>query len=249
MKDPRRERFFRVLAVFFSFAVPLCLFPARALSGVVVHDLVAVKDRKIMLRAETTGRLFSSGGELVEFFVDGKSIGKNLSGGDGIAFKSFVPEGTGIHQIRVRSNGDEGTGRLLSLDRGSAIVFVDVEGTLFGEPFPMKPRQGSQEAIGKICERFPVVFLQTSFVGLRVVKSWLEENAFAAAPVVAWRQGALFDEMGEKDLKIKALIAGAKVMETWKGDRPMTFSFKRVEGAERVKDWGEISRKLQVGEN
>lgn len=229
--------------------VLFALFPARALSGVVVHDIVVVKDRKIMLRAETRGKLFSRGGELVEFFVDGKSIGKNLSGGDGIAFKPFVPESTGIHQIRVRSNAEEGTGLLLCLDRGSAIVFVDVEGTLFGEPFPVKPRQGSQEAIGKICERFPVVFLQTSFVGLRVVKGWLEENEFEASPVVEWRQGALLDEMAEKGLKTKAIIAGPKVIETWKGHRPLTFSFERVEGAERVKDWEEISSKLEVGEN
>lgn len=233
----------------FSLAVLLCMSPARALSGVFVHDIVAVKDRKMMLRAETRGKLFSRGGALVEFFVDGKSLGKNLSGGDGIAFKPFVPESTGSHQIRVISNGDEGTGRLLSLDKGSAIVFVDVEGTLFGEPFPLKPRQGSREAIGKICERFPVVFLQTSFVGLRVVKGWLEENEFAASPVVEWRQGALLEETAEKDLKIKAVIAGAKMIETWKGQKPLTFSFERVDGAERVKDWEEISRKLQVGEN
>jgi len=222
------------------------VFPARALSGVVVHDIVAVNDRKIMLRAETRGKLFIRGGELVEFFVDGKSIGKNLSGGDGIAFKPFVPERAGIHQIRVRFNGEEGTGRLLSLDRGSAIVFVDVEGTLFGGPLPLKPRQGSKEAVERIRERFPVVFLQTSLVGLRAVKSWLEENEFAASPVVAWRQGALLDEMVEKDLKMKAIIAGPKVIEGWKGPRPLCFSFDRVEGAEKAKDWGEIAEKIQV---
>ena len=113
----------------------------------------------------------------------------------------------------------------------------------------MKPRQGSREAIGKICERFPVVFLQTSFVGLRVVKRWLEENEFAASPVVEWRQGALLEETAEKDLKIKAIIAGPKMIETWEGHRPLTFSFERVDGAERVKDWEEISTKLQVEEN
>ncbi|MDY6953179.1 MAG: hypothetical protein SWE60_16855 [Thermodesulfobacteriota bacterium] len=249
MKGPSRERFFRVWAVLFAFAGLLCLFPSRALSGVVVHDVVAVKDQKIMLRAETRGKLFRRGGELVEFFVDGKSIGKNLSGGDGIAFKPFVPKSTGIFQLQVRSRGEEGTGRLLSLDRGSAIVLVDVEGTLFEGPFPMKARLGSQEVIERTCERFPVVFLQTSLVGLRVVKGWLKENEYVASPVVAWGQGAVLEEMAEKGLHIKAVIAGPKVIETWKGKKPLTFSFDRVEGAERVKEWEEIGSKLLAEKN
>ncbi len=49
------------------------------------------------------GKLFSKGGELVEFFVDRESIGKTLSGGDGVAFKAFIPAKTGLHQIRVNS--------------------------------------------------------------------------------------------------------------------------------------------------
>jgi len=237
--------FISLLAAFVLFAI----FPSRALSRVFVYDTVAVKGRKCLLRAETRGRLLPRGGELVAFFVDGKSIGKNLSGGDGIAFKSFVPESTGIHQIRVTFHGEEDTGRLLCLDRGSAIVFVDVEGTLFEGPLPMNPQQGSREAIGSICEHFPVVFLQTSFVGLRVVRAWLAEHAFAPSPVLAWRQGAVFDEAAEKELKIKALIAGPKVIETCKGHRPLSFSFDRVDGAEKVKDWQEIRSKLEAEKN
>jgi hypothetical protein len=233
----------------FSFVVLSCLFPAEALSGVVVHDLVGVRDRKLMLRAETRGRFFARGGQLVEFFVDGKSIGKNLSGGDGRAFRPFVPKRTGIHQIRVTLNRGEGSGRLLSLDPGAALVLVDVEGTLFGTPFPLKPREGSEEAMRSICERFPVVLLQTSVAGLRVVKKWLEATALAASPVLAWKQGALLDDIAEMGLKIKAVVASPKVIEAWKGHRPLTFSFEKIEGTERVKDWEEISRKLEVEKN
>ncbi len=67
------------------------LSPADALAEVVVQDMVSPVGREVMLRAETKGGFFSKGGALVEFFVDGKSVGKNLSGGDGLAYLQFCP--------------------------------------------------------------------------------------------------------------------------------------------------------------
>jgi hypothetical protein len=244
VKDHIGKTFIRVLAALACFSGLSCTFPARALSRVVVHDTVAVKDRKVMLRAETRGKFFSKGGELVEFLVDNKSIGKNLSGGDGIAYKQFVPAKSGLHGITARSNGDEGTGLLLSLERGASIVFVDVEGSLLEGPFSLKPKQASQDAIKKIHEVFPIVFLQTTFIGVRVTKEWLERNAFIESPVLEWRQGKIFEEIAEKGLKIRAVIGGPKVIESLKGDNPLVFSFEKAKDAEKVKGWEEISKKL-----
>jgi len=235
----------RVPAVFFSFAVFFCMFPARALSRVVVHDTVAVKGQKVMLRAETRGKLFSKGGQLVDLFVDGKSIGKNLSGGDGVVFKAYTPLEEGLFEIRAKSDGDEGTGLLLSLDKDSSIVFVDVEGGLLEGIFPMKPREGTRKAIEEIEKTYPVVFLQTSLVGVRAVKGWLQEYEFVGLPVMAWRQGRVFDEIVAKDLKIKAIIGGPKVIESAEKHHALAFSFEAVDGAEKVKGWEEITGKLQ----
>ena len=76
----------RGLEVFIGLAILFCVFPATALSRVTVYDTVVIEGQKVMLRAETSGILFRKGGELVEFCIDGKSIGKTLSGGDGVAF-------------------------------------------------------------------------------------------------------------------------------------------------------------------
>jgi len=243
--DYIKGTFMRVLAVFICFAVLFCIFPASALSRVIVDDTVALKGQKVMLRAETRGKLFSKGGELVEFFVDRESIGKTLSGGDGVAFKAFIPEKTGLHQIRVSSSGDEDTGLLLSLKRGSSIVFVDIVDCLLEGPFSRKPRQGSQKAIKDLYKRFPVVLLQRGFFSARAIRAWLKENEFIELPIVPWKRGAIFDEIAQKDLRVKAIIAGPKVIESAREHKPLAFSFEAVEDAEWVKDWEEIRKKLK----
>ncbi len=235
----------RVLAVLICFVVLFCMFPASAWSRVIVHDWVVVKGRKVMLRAETKGKLFRKGGEIVEFFVGGESIGRTLSGGDGVAFKPFTPVKTGLHQIKVSSGGDEDAGLLLSLLRGSSIVFVDVESSLLEGRFSRKPKPGSQKAIEEINQRFPIVFLQIGFVGVKAMKAWLKENEFIELPVVPWKQGDIFDEIAQNDLKVKAIIASPEVIESAMEYKPLSFSFRQIENAEWVKDWEEINKKLR----
>ncbi len=217
------------------------LLPAANTNAeVIVHDMIALKDKPTMLMAETKGRFFSKGGEVVDFFIDGKSIGRNLSGGDGFVFKQFTPAKRRLYRIIAESGGDKDEGLLLSLKRGDSIVFIDVEGSVLGTLFSMKPKKGSQKAIKQISALFPVVYLQTGILGIRVVKKWLKENGFQEAPLIRWRQGAIFDEIKEDGLKIRAIIAGPSVIESAKQYKPRAFSFDDVEGAEEVKDWEEI---------
>lgn len=220
------------------------LFPATVLSDVIIHDMISVKGEKVMLTAETKGKLFAKGGEVVEFFVDGKSIGRSLSGGDGFAFREFMPSKNGRYQITAKSGRDEGNGLLLSLKKGDRIIFVDVEGSLFEGLFSKNPKTGSQKIIKNFSKRFPVVFLKTGLIGTKAIKSWLRENKFVDLPVIPWRQGAIFDETNEKGLKIKAVIGSQSVIESAKTYRHKSFSFEETEDAEEVKDWEEIGRKL-----
>ena len=218
--------------------------PATALSDVIVHDLIGLKGEEIMLQAETKGKFFTKGGEVVEFFIDKKSIGKTLSGGDGFAFRRFNPIKSGIYLITVKSGKDEGNGLLLSLNRGDRIIFIDVEGSLFEGLFSKKPRKESQETIKKISRRFPVVFLQAGLLGIKAIKRWMKENGFIILPVIPWSQGMIFDEISAKGLKIKAIIGSQAVIESASEYKPKAFSFEEVEDAEEVKDWEEIRKKL-----
>jgi len=234
----------RVLVAFIFSIFLLFVFHSSALSDVIVHDIVVPQGEEVMLRAETRGKILSKGGELVEFFVDGKSIGKTLSGGDGFAFRQFTTIKTGLHRITVKSGVGEGNGLLLSLKKGTKIVFVDIEGSLLKGPFSKEPKQGSQKAIKEINRSFPVVFLQTGFIGVKALKAWLKEHKFIELPVIPWKQGAIFEDIRKKRFKIKAIIGSGAVIESAKGYKPLAFSFEGGEDAQEVKDWEEIKKKL-----
>lgn len=235
-------KLFRVLI--FSI-LSLSLFPATSLSEVLIHDMIVLKGEETMLKAETRGKFLSKGGKVVEFFVDKKSIGKSLSGGDGFAFRQFTPLKAGIYHITVTSGKDEGNGLILSLKKVNRIIFIDVEGSLFEGLFSKKPKKGSQKIIKKISKRFPVVFLQTELLSVKAIKTWLKKNGFVDLPVIPWRQGMIFDEIQEKGLKIKAVIGNQSVIESAKKYKPKAFIFEDVEGAEEVKNWEEIGKKLK----
>jgi hypothetical protein len=241
-----RQRECKKFIFFLSFTFILCLTPSLVQSEIIVYDTISVKGKNIILKAETRGKFFRKGGEVVEFFVDGKSIGKTLSGGDGFAYRQFKPFRTGIHRINVKSGKEEGNGLLLSLKRGDRIIFVDIEGSLLEEIFTRKPRKGSQETIKKLSKKIPVVFLQTGFFGIKITKTWLKENGFVDLPVISWGEGLIFDEISERGLKIKVLIGSEAVVKSAKKYKPdKLFSFEEVEGAELVKDWEEIGNKLR----
>jgi len=234
----------RVQAIFIAVLV-FFMFPTFALSDVIVHDSVVPVGKEIMLTAEVKGKFFSKGGEIVEFFVNSKSIGKSLSGGDGLAFKQFVPSVTGMYQIKAKSYIDEGRGLLLSLRKGSGVVFVDVEGSLM-EKFLNNPKQGSQKVIKDIQKKFPVVLLQTTgFLNVKSIKEWLKKNEFLELPVLPWKQGSVFGDLHEEGFRIKAVIGSPDVIYSGKEYKPLAFTFEETEDAVEVKDWEEIWKKLK----
>ncbi|HYA12027.1 MAG TPA: hypothetical protein VEF37_03495 [Thermodesulfovibrionales bacterium] len=234
----------RVLVSSINIFILFSIFPTIALSDVIVHDMVVPTNKKVLLKAEVKGKLFSKGGEVVEFFVNEKSIGKSLSGGDGFAFKQFTPLKTGMYSIKARAGKEEGKGLLSSLKKGAKIVFIDVEGSLL-ERFSQEPKKGSQEVIKGINKKYPVVFLQTGALSSKAIKKLLKRNKFVISPVIFWDQGVVFNEIIEQGFKIKAVIGGPYVIESAKDFKPLAFSFVDVEGSVEVKDWKEIGKKLR----
>ena len=235
----------KIISMFLAALVFILLPYVECQAVVVFYDSVCLKDKKIMLKAVTKGKVFTKGGEIVEFSVDGKSIGKSLSGGDGAAFKEFRAEKTGLHKVSVVSGKDKDSGFLLALKKGAEIVFIDVEGSMFA-PMSGKPRKDSLKIIKAIAKRFPVVYLQAGILDIETFKKLLKENEFTGAPLLPWREGSVFEEADKKGLKIKFVIGGTAVIESAKEFKPKAFSFNEVEGAEEVKDWEEIGKKLRL---
>ena len=228
----------------------ISLFLVLALSShagaeVIVDDSIALTDSAHMLTVRTMGRFFPMGGEVVEFFVDDISIGKNLSGGDGRAFKEFAPGHRGLNRISAVSGKERGSGLLLVLDKGEGIVFIDIEGSLSGGVFPMKPGKGSQDSIKSISERFPVIYLKSTMLDAGFLKGWLKKYDFEDAPVLEWRGGDVFKEVTGYGLKVRAVIGVPPVIESAEGYTSALFSFDGVDGAEDISGWDQLDEKIR----
>ncbi len=237
----------RSLLLFVPAVFLLFVSPSVASSEVIVHDLIAATGEKVAIRIETRGKVFARGGEVVRLSVNGKPLGSVLSGGDGVAFRQFVPPKAGLYRIAARSGSEEGSGLLLSLKKGAGIVFVDVEGSLWEEAFMPRPRSGSKEGLREINRRFPVVLLSSGRASAHVLKAWLRENGFPELPVVFWDEGRIFRDVHDKGLTIRAVIGGNDVVVSAEEYRPKAFSFTEAEGAREVKDWDEMRKILRSG--
>ena len=139
----------RILLAFILSAALFGICPDAAVARVLVYDDVALRGQEVMLRAETRGALFNRGGEVVEFIVDGKSIGKNLSGRDGFAVKGFVPARTGLYKINVKSGEDKDSGILLALEKKNADRLYRCWGLLAGRAVWRKRKTGEQKGCNK----------------------------------------------------------------------------------------------------
>jgi hypothetical protein len=224
---------------------PLYFVSSPARADVVVSDAVAVAGKEVRLKAETKGTFFRRGGELVEFFVDGKSLGKTLSGGDGEAYKAFTPAKTGLLEVSVKSGSDEDEGVLLVLKKGAAIVFVEIIGGLAETGMPPTGRPGSREAMKKLQARVPVVYIQSSNIDIAATRKWLDDNEYPKAPVLPWDGGALFKPITGMGLNIRAVVGNPQFIESAAKWKPESFSFEPVKGVVRLRHWREMEEKLK----
>jgi hypothetical protein len=232
------------LKALLTFFFLVLVTPFAASAGVVVHDDIAITGETAMLKAETRGRFFPKGGVLVEFRVNGGSLGSALSGGDGVAFREFTPRRSGLYAVEAVSGEEKATGHVLSLKRGSGIVFVDVENGVFENIFSKAPRSGSRDAITEIMKGGNVVYLSTEIFGSALSRQRLRENEFPDAPLLKWDQGAVFHAVVEMGLKVRAVIGSPAFVESAGEFKPRAFSFGEAEGAVEVEEWSGIPEKL-----
>lgn len=222
----------------------MIFIPATSSSSVYVYDALVLIKEEAMIKAETRGVLFPKGGEIIEFFVDGESLGNALSGGDGIAYKSFVPQKTGMHEMSVRYGDESDRGILLSLKRGSGIVFIDVEGSKLLNPFSKEPLDKKRDAIANIMKKYSLVYLKTGLLDIQSIRAWIRKNEFPESVIMPWRDGEVFSETARKKLTIKAVIGSQQVIESAQEYNPQAYSFEELEGAEKVYEWKDIEKEL-----
>lgn len=233
------------LKIIISFCLLFSGLASTAFSAVFVHDRVTVEKREIMLSVETRGRLFARGGLLVEFSVDGTAIGNSLSGIDGFAFKPYTPNKQGLLEISARTGKNLGTGVILSVRKGSSIVYVDIEGCFLSNPFTKESITVGRDVIAGIIKKYPVVYLQTGFLGTASLKEWLRKNNFPLSAVVPWQEGKIFSHLKEEGLSIRMVLGSQKVIESADAFKPDAYMFDGIDDDANARKWKEIKETLK----
>jgi hypothetical protein len=231
--------------IILCFSLFVLLLPMAIHAEIVVYDSITAFKRPVMLKALTKGIVFPKGGVLVDFFVNGKHIGKTLSGGDGYAFFKYIPPRYGLNTVMVKSIDESAEGSLLVARKKENIVLLGIEGTIIESILSREPRKGSVEGIKKIMGKYRVIYL-TSMLGLDRSRKWLKEGSLPLSLILRWTGVDLLDELCDLGIKIIAIIGSASLIEESSEHVKKRYSFDDTENGIVVKDWNELVKKLNV---
>lgn len=222
----------------------LLFFVTTLDAAVSVNDQVCKTGKEVLLEAKVKRGFIGSGGERAEFFVNNKSIGRTLSGGDGYAFFPFVPEKEGIYKIKVKVRDKDAEGILLSTRPERGIVVIDVAGSIFEFRYiVMKSlRPGASKAIKKISRRYHIVYLWQGMFSKEAIREWLKKYDIPVMPLLNIRS---IEELKEQGFFFKAVIGGPAAIELFKDSKTKLYSFEDIEGSTELKDWDHAGRVLR----
>jgi hypothetical protein len=245
VKKRRTEIFLKTRARFIFGIVFLLYFPAApSLSAVIVYDQVTTVGTPVYLEVLTKGLIFAEGGRLVEFYLDDKSIGKNLTGGDGHGYRKYTPTRAGMIKVSARSEGETGSGMLLAMQKSAKAVLIEIEGG-FKDAFISKIAAGaSRRAVAKLLEKYQVIYL-TRYIGIQKSKDWLDEAEFPNAPVLSWRGSQSLAALKARGIQLYALIGSAAIVGEAAEHIERCYSFEQTRNGHTVTDWEQLIALLQ----
>lgn len=216
MRTGAAHKGFRRLALIASAAAILTVFiPWEEASGrssaiLVPMDKTAPPGLPVRLEARLLSGGFPFGrrpisGERLEFFLEGRSLGQALTGGDGLAVKTFTPPRTGLYSVTVRLvdnprfESDPVELVVASRGREHPVLFVDIAALRDPASPPMVPftPRPSVEPIAeavdilvRLARRYQIIYLDSGGeAAIAETKSWLTGEDIPSAPVRAWKAG------------------------------------------------------------
>ncbi len=215
-----------------------------ALAEVRVPDQVTTVGTPVMLSARTGGRFFPKGGELVEFHVEGHTLGKRLSGGDGYAFFEYRPKKRGLFTITARTGRESGKGLLLVTGRREQAVLVQIESGVMESTFPQRIREGTARALGIIHKKYPLIYITTLPAEI-MTERILEKAGLPVSVILAWDTD-LPDRLKESGISVKAAITSVQLLQEMGEYGWKVFTFEESEDDAQVNDWNEILKGLGI---
>jgi len=231
------------LSLALGVAACLTLTGARSLAAVIVYDRVTIVGTSVYLKVLTKGIIFADGGRLVEFYLDDKSIGKNLTGGDGFGYRKYVPRRAGIITIRATSRGESDTGLLLAMKKSEKAVLIDIEGGFKDALISDIAAGAIRQAVRRLLQKYRVIYLNR-VTGIQTARNWMKELEFPNAPILEWQGEQTLSALKEKGVNLYAIIGSAGVIGEAAGYVEKRYTFDQNQAEQTVKDWQEVLERL-----
>lgn len=206
---------------------------------VIIYDAIILSGKSVKLKAVTKSRFFTEGGIIVEFFANGKKIGRTLSGGDGYAFLAYRPSSSGIETIKVTAGDDTDEGTILAAGKKDKVIIVSIENALISVPFSFEPAPGGSEALQKLGLRYRIIYL-SGFMDVKRSRQWVRDKGFPISPVLKWEGKSMLAELREQGIKVIAFI-GSPEMLSEAQDIKIRLSFEETDDGTVVKDWKDVN--------
>jgi hypothetical protein len=201
------SRFHLVLIGFLPVLFSVNPVSARSSASIIPFDQLTQPDRPVRLAV----RLVTGGlglvnrpvsGERIEFLLKDRSLGQTLSGGDGMAVKSFVPPKPGLYTITVRLIENpryqaDPVELIIACRKASVrILLVTLSSVRIpGQPSPLpfsptpssEPMPEAVKVLSGLSKLYQLLYIETGDETLiPETKDWLTHQGFPPAPLVAW---------------------------------------------------------------
>ncbi|MGD8963299.1 MAG: hypothetical protein PVF29_04430 [Desulfobacterales bacterium] len=236
--------FFKIKYLHFLILCGWLVLPAtRSLGAVIVYDGVTTVNTPVYLKVLTKGRIFADGGRLVEFFLDDKSLGKNLTGGDGYGYRKYVPQRAGIIKVRAASDGESGNGIVLVMKKSEKAILIEIEGGFKDAVVSDIAAGAGRQAVKEMLKKYRVIYLSRN-TGVRMARTWLDEMEFPDAPLLRWKGAQTLSALKKKGIQLYAIIGAAGVIEAAADHIDKRYTFDKTQKGETVRDWHELNKKL-----
>ncbi len=227
----------------FLACVFLVLPTTRSLGAVIVYDRVTTVKTPVYLKVLTKGKIFADGGRLVEFYLDDKSLGKNLTGGDGYGYRKYVPRRAGTFKVRATSDGESGNGLVLVMKKSDKAVLIEIEGGFKDAYISDIAAGASRQAVKQLLKKYRVIYLSRN-TGVKMARNWLDEMTFPDAPVLRWRGAQTLSALKEKGIQLYAIIGAAGVIAAAADHVEKRYTFDETKNGQTVNDWHELMTEL-----
>ncbi|RMG00314.1 MAG: hypothetical protein D6726_11470 [Nitrospirae bacterium] len=207
-------------------------------AGVQVQDQVATTGKGIMLSARTGSTFFAKGGEIVEFFLDGRSLGKRLSGGDGYAYMEYKPDRKGLFTIKVEHGNEKAEGLLLVVGKAEEVLLVGIEGGVLESIFPERLRDGVDNALKKLADRYRIIYITGMPLG-PLVRERIREWGLPESVVLRWDR-SVYEGLSDLGVKIKAVVGSPGLIAEVDDDSVKRYTFEESEEGKVVDSWHDL---------